>query len=859
AITHLHTQGTTHYIEIGPDTTLTTLNTHTLTNTEPAPTLTHTLHPKHTSTHTLTTALATLHVNGAGVDWDTVTPRGPRVDLPTYAFQQQRHWLDEAAATAVAGGARTGEKPEQGIVDSAFWTLVEQEDAATLARELEVTDAQPLHALLPSLVAWRKRRQEAARVDGWRYRIAWRPLVAPPGPRLSGTWLLVVPAGPAAADAAVPVAAALRRRGAAVVEWTVDAAAADRTALADRLRGLSGGEGRIDGVLSLLPLDGTPHPRYAAVPSGLGATLALVQAMADAGAAGPLWNVTAGAVLTGHDDAAVQPGQAQVWGFGRSVALERSKQWGGLIDLPAEVTEQVADRLAGALAAGGDEDQIAVRPGGGYGRRLVRAAPAGTGTGTAGGAADAAPRPPGRPRGTVLVTGGTGGISAHVARRLAREGAEHLLLTSRRGPDAPGAAELAAELEALGARVTVAACDVADRAATAALLASVPDDVPLTAVVHAAGVAQQFTDVCETGLADVQRVTAGKVRGAAVLDELLAGTELDAFVLFSSNSALWGSGGNAAYAAGNAYLDALAERRRARGEVATSLAWGTWGGGGMLETEDVGDYMDRRGILEMAPESAVGALMRAVGDDETALGVTAIDWSRFVLGFTSSRPSPLLHEIAEAQQALQATGSDDTADPDAFAERLLALPRYEQTGFLVDFVRTEVAAVLRHTGSDGVSADRSFKELGFDSLTAVELRNRLNAATGLRLPAGLVFDHPTPELLARHLLDEIVPQGPDEGGSAGVLAELASLEASVAALTGAGAGGGAAGGSGGAAVPAGVAERLEAMAWKLRRGQGGGGGNSRSSSSEDEPAGDDLALASSAEIFDLIDRELGLS
>jgi polyketide synthase 12 len=773
-------------------------------------------------------------------DWDAVLPPAPRLDLPTYPFQRRRHWLDEPTTEDTSSAAESTTSPAQGVVDSAFWTLVERTDAAALARELEVTDEQSLHELLPSLVAWRKRRQEAAQVDGWRYRIAWRPLAAAPGPRLSGTWLLVVPAGPAAAHATAPVAAALRKRGAEVAEWTVDAAGADRTVLADRLRELSGGDRRIDGVLSLLPLDDTLHPQYPAVPSGLGATLALVQAMADAGTAGPLWNVTAGAVLTGHDDSEVKPGQAQVWGLGRSVALERAKQWGGLIDLPAEVTEQVADRLAGALAAGGDEDQIAVRPGGSYGRRLVRAAPAGAAS-TVSTTTGAPPRA-WRPRGTVLVTGGTGGIGAHVARRLARDGVEHLLLTSRRGPDAPGAAELAAELAALGPRVTVAACDVADRTAAAALLACVPADVPLTAVVHAAGVAQQFTDVCETALADVERITAGKVRGAAVLDELLAGADLDAFVLFSSNSALWGSGGNAAYAAGNAYLDALAERRRARGAVATSLAWGTWGGGGMLETEDVGAYMDRRGILEMAPEPAVGALVRAVEDDETTLGITAIDWSRFVLGFTSGRPSPLLHEIAEAQQALQSAGADDTADPHALTERLLVLPRYEQAGFLVDFVRAEVAAVLRHADAEGVAADRAFKELGFDSLTAVELRNRLNAATGLRLPAGLVFDHPTPELLARHLLGEIVPQEPEDGGSAAVLAELTSLEGSLAALTRAGAG----------TAPVGIAERLEAMAWKLRRGQDDGGG-------EAETAEDDLALASSAEIFDLIDRELGLS
>ncbi|QTD96715.1 type I polyketide synthase [Streptomyces cyanogenus] len=830
SITHLHHhQGVTTYLEIGPDTTLTTLNNHTLNthnDTTPPATITHTLNPKHHPTHTLSHAFTTLHNTGTPINWDNALPHTPPTPLPTYPFQHQQYWLDEPEKRASGTEVRA---------DAGFWNLVERNDVALLAGELGVPDDQPLKQLLPSLASWHRRRRQREQVDGWRYRIAWRPLAAAPGPRLEGTWLLVVPDSLTEDDVTAQCGYALRKHGAIVETWSVDSATADRRTLADRLRELSGGVGRIEGVLSLLALDDAPHPAYPAVPLGLATTLALVQAMSDSGSGGSLWNVTVGGVLTGHGDSVVRPAQAQVWGLGRSVALERSKQWGGLVDLPTEWTEQVTDRLAAVLASAGDEDQVAVRVGGVYGRRLVRAPQ---------GPADGASARAWQPRGTVLVTGGTGGIGAHVARWLARNGAERLLLTSRRGPEAPGAAELTTELTALGTRVTIVSCDVADRGAAAALLASVPAEEPLTAVFHAAGVAQQFTDVCDTGLPDLQRITVGKVLGAAVLDELLSGEEgraLEAFVLFSSSSAVWGSGGNAAYAAGNAYLDALAEARRARGEVATSVAWGTWGGGGMLVAEDVGDYMDRRGILEMEPESAVAALVTAVEQEETYLVVADIAWDRFVLGFTSSRPSTLLSEIAEAQHALQGTGHGDPAGAvesvAAMTERLAGLPVHAREEFLLDVVRAEAAVVLRHTDTDGVAADRAFKELGFDSLTAVELRNRINAVTGLRLPAGLVFDHPTPRLLAHHLLAEVL--APQEPEADDVLAELTALEGSISAWAA----------SGGA--PAGVVERLEALARRVRRAE--------DTAAAPEESDDEFASASSEEIFDLIDRELGHS
>ncbi|MFC5253662.1 beta-ketoacyl reductase, partial [Streptomyces nigrescens] len=284
------------------------------------------------------------------------------------------------------------------------------------------------------------------------------------------------------------------------------------------------------------------------------------------------------------------------------------------------------------------EDQVAVRASGVFGRRLAHApAPAGD---TAGGW---------RPRGTVLITGGTGALGARVARWAAERGAEHVILTSRRGSEAPGASELEAELSALGVRVTLAACDVADRTAVQELLSGCAVD----AVVHAAGV----VDSVPLGEADAGHfgeVMGAKVAGAVVLDEALGDRELDAFVVFSSIAGVWGSGGQGAYAAGNAFVEGLVEARRARGVVGCAVAWGPWAGGGMAGVEGAEEHLLRRGLRALDPDRAVSALESAVGAGEGSLVVADVVWERFAPAFTSARPSPLLEDLPEVRAALAA-------------------------------------------------------------------------------------------------------------------------------------------------------------------------------------------------------------
>ncbi|WP_461088055.1 SDR family NAD(P)-dependent oxidoreductase, partial [Streptomyces deserti] len=700
----------------------------------------------------LMASLAEAHVHGVELDWKALFPGARTVDLPTYAFQRGHYWPE-------LSDSNHDLTPTVDEVEARFWEAVEREDLEQLAAELSVEEdaAQELGAVLPVLSAWRRQRREKSVVDGWRYRVVWKPLtgVLPSSAVLSGRWLVVVPEEAADHPWAAGIVEALTEAGAEVHELHVTAGQADRDQLAEQLGRVSG-EGDIAGVVSLLAVAEEPYGTHVSLSAGLAATATLVQALGDAGIGARLWAVSSGAVSTGRSDGLRNPLQAQVWGLGRVAALEYPDRWGGLIDLPAAPDKRSGARLAGILAGVGDEDQLAVRGSGIFVRRLVNAEPSLRSEWVA--------------RGTALVTGGTGAVGGHVARWLARNGAGHLVLTSRRGLEAPGAAELKAELEELGARVTVAACDVADRDAVAGLLERLAEDGhTLRSVFHAAGVGQG-QPLAEMSVADMAEVLEGKIAGAVHLDELLDGAELDAFVLFSSNSGVWGGGGQGAYAAANACLDALAERRRARGLTATSVAWGLWAGGGMAG-EDGEEHLRRRGLRAMAPELAVLALAQAVAHDETFLAVADVDWERFVPAFTSQRPSPLVGDIPEVRRHLETaaggetgTGDDETGSSE-LRRRLLSLTEPEREALLLDLVRTHAAAVLGYDGPESVDAQRAFRELGFDSLTAVEVRNRLAAATGLRLPTTLVFDYPTSTALAGYLRAEVM--GADDTSASG--------------------------------------------------------------------------------------------
>ncbi|MFI7434073.1 type I polyketide synthase [Micromonospora haikouensis] len=719
AVATLHGLGVASFVEVGPDATLTAMAADTPVD-RPVH-LVAALRRDQAETTALVTALARLHVTGTPVDWAawfTHTGGRPRtVDLPTYAFHRRWYWPEPASP--VGGTSRTSDD-----VDERFWAAVEREDLTGLGAELEAE--QPLRDLLPKLARWRRAGRQRLTVDSWRYRVEWRPAPAVPSEGLTGRWLVLVP--PAQADH--PLAEGLAAHGAEVLTVGLDPAGTSRDDAAERLRAALPDPGEVAGVVSLLSLPGG---------AGVAESLAVVQALNDCGVGGRVWWVTRGAVSVGRSDASVDPVAAAVWGVGRVAALELPGRWGGLVDLPEVVDARAVRRVCQVLAAGA-EDQVAVRSSGLFVRRLARAG-------------GEAVRRGFRLSGTVLVTGGTGALGSRVAGWAVGAGAGHVVLVSRRGERAAGAVEVAQRLRASGARVTVAACDVADRSALGALLDGLADaGDPVRAVVHAAG-APQFTPLADVTPDELREVLRAKVDGAAHLDALLP--ELDAFVVFSSIAGVWGSAGQAGYAAANAFVDALVARRRARGTAATAVAWGPWAGAGMAVQGEAQEQLARRGLPAMEPELAVAALQAALDRDDTSVVVADVVWDRFAASFTALRPSPLLDEIPEARPASPDTAADAGEERAQLGRRLAALTAAERDAYLLDLVRAQVAAVLGHATPDAVPADQAFQRQGFDSLTAVELRNRLTAETGLALPSTLVFDHPTPLALVAHLAAEL--------------------------------------------------------------------------------------------------------
>ena len=524
----------------------------------------------------------------------------------------------------------------------------------------------------------------------------------------------------------------------------------------------SEGKPAFHGIIHLWGLD-SPEPA-ARADGDVGETsvrlctgmLHLVQALIDGDGAPPpsLWLVTSHAVSAdGTERLGSGLSQAPLWGMAQVIAAEHP-EWNCVrvdIDRGAESVKPLFEEII----RGKQEDRIALRGNTRYSARLVPF--------RSGDSADYAT--PLLSDGAYLIVGGMGGTGLRIAGHLVERGAGQVVLLGRSGKLAEGtpAAEAIRRLERTGARVVVARGDVSRKDDLEAVLKEIrASGMPLKGVVHAAGV---FEDRL---LADhegefFRRVFSAKVAGAWNLHELTKEIPLDFFILFSSATSFVCSSGLGNYAAANAFLDALAHYRRSIGLPGLSIGWGPWTGTGMAEV--VGKKRDAQwaaqGLETLAPAKALAIFQRLLGSTDPQAVAMPMDWQLFFRGYAGSARPPFFERIADRE-------ADSPSQQEDFGRRLKAAPGDQQRPLLQVHLGSLVAGVLGLNPA-AVDPHQGFFQMGMDSLTSMELRNRLQKEFACTLAATLIFKYPTVASLADHLLGVVVntPGGPAPERTAG--------------------------------------------------------------------------------------------
>ncbi|MFJ4153147.1 acyltransferase domain-containing protein, partial [Streptomyces galbus] len=714
AVRALAERGHNTFIEVSPHPVLATALEETLTEKDGAlpsvpPIILETLRRDDDSAHRLLLSLARAHTAGIDIDWRHALPGTPRrADLPTYAFQREAYWTAGAADRSTAPGTSDG--PE-----ARFWEAVEAQDLDAVSAALGGADPAPLESALPVLGDWRRATRPSDHSDGHAYRFAWHALTDTPAPVLTGTWLLATCAGPSD-DRADRLARAMEKYGARVLRIRVEATS-DRAVLAGTIEDLVGRQdGPVEAAVLLTPPDA----------AALSCSVVLLQALHDAAVRSPLWCVTRQAVAVPDADDLCEPGQAQVWGLGAVATHEHANGWGGLVDLPEEPDDEALRRLAGVLA-GARTEQVAIRSQGVFARRLVHHPHP---LGTAGAW---------QPHGTVLIAGDTGRLGPAVARWLVGQGAEHVGLALPRAGGGASAALSDLRQDEADTRITLVPHTSDDPQSPDRLLSALPAQAPpLTAVLYLAE--PQATDTIIT--VAPTRLSERADSHVAAVERLRKAThslDLDVFTVCCPATGAVGGSGRTSAAVVSAALDALAHQQCAEGLPVGIAYWepGVAPGNGILSDED--------GLRPVDLDTAMRSVLQAGADRDGPLILADVRWDRFL---PSSRPHPprFFSRLAEVRAARTATA------PTALLTELAALPSADRQRFLLDQVLSQAAALQGRETAGSLDPSRTFKDNGFDSLTSLELRNRLSAATGMSLPSSLLFDHPTPASLTAHLL-----------------------------------------------------------------------------------------------------------
>jgi thioester reductase-like protein len=728
--------GCTVLLELGPQPILSATALRAWPEAREAPRAIASLRREVPDTRQILEALAQLYVAGSRPDFRALAGPHRTVDLPTYPFQHRYFWFEQKHSN----NAPTG-PGEESTATSEVVRLLEEEKLDELARRLDgQEDTDLVVRVLQNLAAHHRSERHSRLAAEHLYEVSWERVSSPP-PVLAFNegqhWVIIT----RDAHPHQPISDLLQAQGQRVTTVALPSAGVSHDEMvADLERALDREPPALVLLLAALDLPGELSAESLAAMQDevLAGTLDVLQAALKANLRAPIWIVTRGAQSIVDGDA-VSPPQTCLWGLGRVLALEHPELWGGLVDLPPTGVSDWQQLITLLRDRTRNEDQLAIRGEELYVARLRRRPTTRV----------SAPLPV-RTDATYLITGGLGALGLETAQHLAAQGATTLVLTSRRSPDEHTRHRIDRIRDRHGCQLHVVSADISLESDVERVIAFIRDSLPpLAGIVHAAGEIAASPMRALTR-AEVQRVFSGKVWGALRLSEAISGLPLDFFIGFSSIASVWGSFGQAAYAAANAFLDGLACLHRHHGIRGTSINFGPWSAG--MANEEAREQLARRGVHPMAADMALAG-MNAIAGTTAAHGIVArIDWATFLPVYQLQARRPLMEELERECPEGAPTPSPERT---SLVERLIQAPAEQRRTLLQDHLRHAVAQTMRLEPSQ-VRDDAGFFDLGMDSLMAIELRKRLEKDLGRSLPATMAIDYPRLTDAAEYLLAEVL-------------------------------------------------------------------------------------------------------